>query len=132
MSYHGPTRSERPPGRATLIYDASCPFCTACGRWWERHARGPVAVLSFDQTEGSGMLTALTPHERGAMAHLVTADGIEYHGGESVTHALAYVPGGFAAGILDVPPLNFAREAGYQVVTWARPVLSWVVGRVTE
>jgi predicted DCC family thiol-disulfide oxidoreductase YuxK len=132
MSYHRPTRSEHPPGRTTLIYDGACPFCTACARWWERHARGPVASLPFRKIEGLGMLIALTAHERAAMAHLVTWDGIEYHGGEAVTRSLAYVPGGFAAVIFDVPPLNFAREAGYQMVTWARPFLSRFFRAATE
>ncbi len=124
MAYHPPTRAAVPPAQPVLVYDGSCPFCTWVARFAQRHARLPLAVVPFQDVYGRGWLTALSEHEVAAMAHLVLPGGREYHGGESVTRTLRMLPGGALAGLLDLPLAWRLREAGYAVVSHARPLLA--------
>ncbi len=132
MTYHKPTRSATPPERYMLIYDGGCRFCTRTSLEIQKHARRPLNIMPYEGITGTGMLVSLTPREVRASVHFVTPQGIEYHGGEAAVHALSLVPGGYLLRVLNLPGLNYLREFGYEVVTLMRPLLSFLVLRVTS
>ncbi len=128
--YLRPTHASQPPETAVLVYDGGCPFCTVTAFWLQRHAREPMRLLTFDDVgdkasvEDTGLLTQLTRLEVEGSAHLITTDGIEYHGGESITRSLRLTRFGAVAAPLDLPILRYARDAAYTVITHLRPLLS--------
>jgi predicted DCC family thiol-disulfide oxidoreductase YuxK len=93
-------------------------------QWLQRHARVPVRLVTFENVDRSELLTRLSDAEVRAMAHLVTPEGIEYHGGEAVTRSLRLVRFGGVAAVLDLPVVRHLRNAGYALVARARPLLS--------
>ena len=122
-----PTRASTRPDTHVLVYDGDCPFCTATATWLRSHARVPVRLLTFDDLDGTGLLTRLTDEELESTAHFITPAGIEYHGGEAVTRGLRLARFGRLAGILDAPGLRLLRDAGYALVARLRPLLSrWI------
>jgi len=127
-----PTRASRPPETHVLVYDANCPFCTAAASWLQRHARSPLRLLTFEEVEGTGLLTRLKQAEIEAAAHLITPQGIEYHGGEAMTRSLRLVRFGRVASVLDQPGLRYLRDGGYALVARLRPVLSRFVHPVGQ
>lgn len=90
----------------------------------ERHARVPLRLLTFDELDGTGLLTRLNWDEIEGAAHFVTPGGIEYHGGEAVTRSLRLVRFGRLASVLDAPGLRILRDVGYWLVATVRPLLS--------
>ncbi|MCH6568145.1 MAG: hypothetical protein IH801_07290 [Nitrospinae bacterium] len=54
----------------------------------------------------------------------ITPEGIEYHGGESITRALRLLPGGWVFGLFDLWGVTFIRELAYTLVASNRPVVS--------
>jgi predicted DCC family thiol-disulfide oxidoreductase YuxK len=130
MRYHTPTRSAEPPDHHVLVFDGECSFCTLSGVLVRRFAREPLELLPFQEIGGRGLLTELEAHEVPASAHYITPDGIEYHGGESMTRAFRLVPGGRAAGVLDLPLLAPARDAGYAAISGSRHLVSPVIARL--
>jgi predicted DCC family thiol-disulfide oxidoreductase YuxK len=107
-----------------LVYDGACLFCTATAQWLERHARVPVRLMTFEDVDGTGLLTRLSPEEVEDAAHFITPQGIEYHGGEAVTRSLRLVRFGRLASLLDLAGLKYVRDAGYGLVKRLRPFLS--------
>lgn len=119
-----PTRASRPPDTHVLVYDGSCPFCTATAQWLQRHARSPLRLLTFDDLDGTGLLSRLNWDEIESAAHFITPTGIEYHGGEAVTRSLRLVRFGTLASVLDMLGLRLVRDGGYALVSTMRPLLS--------
>jgi predicted DCC family thiol-disulfide oxidoreductase YuxK len=112
-------------GRHVFLYDQDCGFCTAFARRLERHARTPVEVLPLQQAADDPQLRGdLSDEAWRASAHYIDAGGQRHSGGASVTKALRLLPGGFVAGILDLPLLSRLRDRGYVVVANNRHVVS--------
>lgn len=126
--YHKPTRSERAPGEHLLVYDGECGFCLRSAGFVRRRARVPVRLVPFTELDGWGVLTSLDDAQIARSAHYVTPDGIEYHGGESITRSLRLVRFGAAAGLLDLPGLALVREWLYALVAGNRSVFSTLLG----
>lgn len=127
MRSHAPTRSSRPPRDYIIVYDDACPFCDWCARVVARHARCPVRLMGFGDLSHDEWLTALSDEAVRASSHLITPEGHEYHGGESMTRALRMVPGGSIAAGLDWPALSWLRDAAYTFVSQHRGT----IGRLT-
>jgi len=115
-----PTRSRVAPGWAVLVYDDGCGICRSLAGFLGRHARTEVQLVGFSELPRDGILETLAREEIEASAHFVTSEGIEYHGGESVTQAARLLPGGCVAGHLDRPVLRGLREVGYRLFAWRR------------
>ena len=126
--YVGPTQSATPPGHAILVYDGDCGFCLASARWLQRRTRALLELIEFDEAEKRpGILASLSHADMHRSSHFVTADGIEYHGGASITRSLRLVPGGWLVAFVDWPLLSIIREASYSLVSANRHRLSRLV-----
>jgi predicted DCC family thiol-disulfide oxidoreductase YuxK len=84
--------------------------------------------VAFSELGATGLLAELTNAQVRASAHFVTENGIEFHGGESVTQAMRLLPGGWLAGVLDLPGLSFLRDAVYRLVAMNRHRISRLMG----
>jgi predicted DCC family thiol-disulfide oxidoreductase YuxK len=126
------TRAPHPPDTDLLLYDADCAFCRASAGWLARRARQRLALLSIAEAECAGVLTSLDDRERSASAHLVTASGIEYHGGAAITRALRLGWGGRAWALLDASGLAWMRDAGYALVVRSRGRIGWLARRLSR
>ena len=114
-----PTRSRMAPGRHLLVYDDDCGFCSVVAIWLQ--LRVPqLDLVRFSDLPREGLLESLDSGAVHASAHYVTPDGVEYHGGEAVTHLLRLVPGADGVRYLDWPVLRGLREAAYRLVAWQR------------
>ncbi len=122
--YHPPTKSERPPGERLLVYDGECGFCSRSAAFVRRRARVPVTLVPFSELDGWPVLTTLDPEQVARSSHYVTPEGVEYHGGESITRSLRLVPFGAAAAPLDLWGLALLRELLYALVAGNRSLLS--------
>jgi predicted DCC family thiol-disulfide oxidoreductase YuxK len=120
------TRALHPPDTDLLLYDVDCTFCCASAGWLARRARRPLALLPIAEAERAGVLTSLDDRERSASAHLVTARGVEYHGGAAITRALRLGRGGRAWALLDAWGVAWLRDAGYALVVRSRGRLGWL------
>ena len=83
--------------------------------------------MGFSDLSHDEWLTALSDGEIRASSHLITPEGYEYHGGESMTQALRLVPGGSLAAPLDWPAVSWLRDAVYTFVSQHRGT----IGRLT-
>ena len=127
--YNRPTRSERPPGEHLLVYDGECGFCRWSAGFVRRRARVAVKLVPFTELAGWGVLTSLDAAQVARSAHYVTPDGVEYHGGESITRSLRLVRFGAAAGLLDLWGLALLRELVYALVAGNRSLASRLLRR---
>ncbi len=123
------TRSRVAPGRALLVYDDDCGLCSRVARFVARGAAAELELVGFSALPLDGALEGLSRSDLWASAHFVSAEGVEYHGGESVTQAARLLPGGQVAVQLDRPVLRGLREIGYRLVVWQRERISrWLSG----
>ena len=123
------THSRVAPGRALLVYDDDCGLCGWAARFVERRATEELELVGFSELPRAGVLEDLDREELFESAHFVTAEGVEHHGGESVTRAARLLPGGQVAAQLDRPVLRGLREIGYRLVVWQRERISrWLSG----
>ncbi len=127
--YHAPTRSERPPGEHLLVYDVDCLFCRRSAEFVRRRASVPVRLVQFSELDGWGVLTLLDTDQVARSAHYVTPEGVEYHGGESITRSLRLVPFGAAAALFDLWGLALVREIVYALAAGNRSLVSRLLGR---
>lgn len=114
-----PTRARVAPGHDLLVYDDDCGLCSLTAIGLQLRVRD-LELIGFSSLPRDGLLESLDQDEVLASAHYVTADGLEYHGGEAVTRVLRLVPGGSPARYLDLPVFRGLREIGYRLVTWQR------------
>jgi predicted DCC family thiol-disulfide oxidoreductase YuxK len=124
MLYPAPTQADRPPGTYVVVYDRECGFCAASARLVQRLSRASIELVPLEDARPMGLLTALGDDEVAASAHFVTPAGVEYHGGEAVSHALRLLPAGAAFAILDAPGVARLRDAGYALVSRHRGRIS--------
>ncbi len=127
MSHRGRTKAAVPPVRPTLIYDDDCGLCLVAADWLVAHARTHVDLLGFSELSG-GLLGDLTVAEIRRSAHLVSPEGVELHGGASITGALRltrYAPLGVIA---DIPGLSLLRDLGYWLVERNRARFGRLIG----
>lgn len=130
--YRSSTKAAAPPGRHVLVYDGDCGFCRTSVAVIQRYARTIVELKTFDEVEGTGLLTQLDPEEIAASAHYVRPNGIEFHGGEAMTKALRLVPAGQLFAVLDLWPVSVLREAVYSIVAGNRRFFSRVTMPVSR
>jgi predicted DCC family thiol-disulfide oxidoreductase YuxK len=121
-----PTRSRIPTGRHLLVYDDACDFCTAAAAYLQLRVPALEAV-GFRALPIEGVLESLDDAAIHASAHLVTPEGIEYHGGEAITRACRLVPGLEPVAYLDRPVLRGLRELGYRAIAGQRARVSRVL-----
>ena len=122
-----PTRSAQPPSTFVIVYDGGCRFCTRIAAWTASRARVPVATVAFDAVPRAAWLTSLSEVDVLRQAHLITPDGVEYHGGAAGTAALRLTRFAMAGEILDLPLVNIARDVGYALTVRSRGWLSRVI-----
>ncbi|MDA0350990.1 MAG: DCC1-like thiol-disulfide oxidoreductase family protein [Chloroflexi bacterium] len=120
------TRSRIAPGRPLLVYDNDCGLCTIVALFCQARTPG-LALVGFSELPREGILESLDWEAVLASAHLVTADGVEYHGGEAVTQLLRLGTVGPLVAWLDWPVLRGLREIGYRLVVWQRASISRVL-----
>ena len=125
---HPPTRSAVPPGKHLLVFDGDCGFCVRSVEFIGKRSRITLNLIPFDEVNRHELLTSLDQAQFVMSAHYITPEGKEYHGGESITRALRLVPGGFAAGLLDLPGVELVRELGYTFVAGNRSFFSRLSG----
>jgi len=124
---HRPTRSRLAPARHLLIYDDACGLCSFAANLV--HMRlSEVDLAGFSQLPREGVLEDLDRDAVEASVHLVTPEGVEYHGGEAVTRLLRLLPGLELVRVLDWPVLRGVREIGYRVVATQRARVSRLLG----
>jgi predicted DCC family thiol-disulfide oxidoreductase YuxK len=123
------TRSRVAPGRALLVYDDDCGLCSRVARFIARGATEELQLVGFSELPLDGVLEELSESELWGSAHFVSAAGVEYHGGESMTQAARLLPGGQMLAQIDRPVLRALREIGYRLVVWQRARISpWLSG----
>ena len=93
-----------------------------------RRASVPVRLVQFSELGGWGVLTLLDTDQVARSAHYVTPEGVEYHGGESITRSLRLVPFGAAAALFDLWGLALIREIVYALVAGNRSLVSRLLG----
>jgi predicted DCC family thiol-disulfide oxidoreductase YuxK len=121
-----PSRSRVAPGRPLLVYDDDCGLCTAAAIWLQLRVSG-LELIGFSELPREGILESLDLGGLHASAHFVSADGVEYHGGEAITRVLRLVPGTEPIRYLDWPVLRGLREGGYRLVAWQRDRISRLI-----
>ena len=126
MRYPAPTRTEA-PRRSVLVYDGECGICYAASAFVQRHASVPVDLVTFEGALERGWLATLTPEQIARSAHFITPDGVEFHGGGSMTRALRLVRGGAVFAVLDLPGISLLRDLGYALFAANRHRLSRVL-----
>lgn len=103
---------------ATVLYDADCGLCRSCLALilaWDRHRR--LRPLALQDPEADRLLPHLTPEERMASWHLVSADGTVRSAGDALEALFRLLPGG-------APPSALARR----LPGVARSGYGWVAG----
>ena len=91
-----------------------------------------MRLVQFSELDGWGVLTLLDTDQVARSAHYVTPEGVEYHGGESITRSLRLVPFGAAAALFDLWGLALVREIVYALVAGNRSLVSRLLGRAIE
>lgn len=86
----------------------------------------PVMAVAFEDVPRGSWLTSLSDADVLRQAHVVTPEGIEYHGGAAATAALRLTRLAVIGRILDLPGVRFVRDAGYTLTVRSRGVLSRV------
>jgi predicted DCC family thiol-disulfide oxidoreductase YuxK len=115
---------DEPAEAATLLYDADCGFC----KWalslflrWDRAGR--IRPVALQRPEAAELLSELTPDQRLASWHLVSAAGERRSGGAAFPLLLRRLPGGRlpARAVEQVPS---ATDSAYGWVAGHRAALS--------
>lgn len=130
--YHKPTRSTVAPGVHVLVYDGDCGFCLAAVRHIQSRSRDRVELVPFSELDRTRILTSLDEDQVFASAHYVTPDGLEYHGGESITRAMRLTRGGAIFRVVDIWGISLLREIGYTIMAGNRPFFSRLTSVVSR
>lgn len=103
-------------GRAWLLFDGDCGFCTRTAAWVTARDRDQrLRAVPYQQAPSPPM----TPALRDACAeavHVVTAEGRTLRGGDAAIHVAGALWGRWLAGTLAARPLRDAIGLGYRVV----------------
>ena len=112
---------------ATLLYDADCGFCRsslALILAWDSHRR--LRPVALQDPEADRLLAALSPQERMASWHLVSADGSVRSAGDALEGLFSLLPGGRAPSALAARFPAVARN-GYRRVAKHRSQLGRLI-----
>ena len=124
LRFHPATRAATPPAAHLIVYDGDCRFCLFSAEFIRKHSRAGVTLVSFSELPQHDLLGSLDQRQILASAHYITPQGIEYHGGESITRALRLLPGGWIFGLFDLWGVTLVRELTYSLVASNRHVFS--------
>ena len=124
LRFHPVTRAATPPDTHLLVYDGDCSFCVASVEFIRKHSRTTLTLVPFSQLPQYDLLGSLDQRKILASAHYITPEGIEYHGGESITRALRLLPGGWVFGLFDLWGVTLVRELAYTLLASNRAVFS--------
>jgi predicted DCC family thiol-disulfide oxidoreductase YuxK len=81
------------PGRATLIYDGACGFCSEVGRALARRdAAGALELIPLGHPDVARRWPALSPEALDRAMHLVLPDGRILAGADAVPEILRRLP----------------------------------------
>ncbi|RAL23571.1 hypothetical protein DL240_05275 [Lujinxingia litoralis] len=80
-------RVSRPPPRPTLLYDATCEFCTYWARRWAQNIGASLALEALQHREGRYL--ELSQQELENAVHLVDSQGRVWRGAAAVFRAAA-------------------------------------------
>ncbi len=116
-----------PPGGSrrspALLFDGECSFCTSSVDWLNAHLPTPPAMLPLQHVDLAGY--GLTRDEAERKVWLVTGDE-RFSGARAVSEMLRHQPGAlwrFAGWFMSVPPISWAADCGYAIVSHFRHVL---------
>ena len=124
LRFHPATQAATPPAAHLLVYDGDCSFCVASGEFIRKHSRTSVTLVPFSELPQYDLLGSLDQRQILASAHYITPEGIEYHGGESITRVLRLLPGGWIFSLFNLWGVTLVRELAYTLVAGNRPVIS--------
>jgi len=124
LRFHPATQAATPPARHLLVYDGDCSFCVASVDFISKHSRTGVTLVPFSDLPQFDLLGSLDQRQILASAHYITPEGIEYHGGESITRAIRLLPGGWIFGLFDLWGVTLVRELVYALIASNRLVFS--------
>ena len=124
LRFHPATRAATPPAAPLIVYDGDCPFCVAGVEFIRKHSRTGLTLVPFSGLPQYDLLGSLDQRQILASAHYITPEGIEYHGGESITRALRLLPGGWIFGLFDLWGVTLVRELAYTLIASNRTVFS--------
>ena len=124
LRFHPATQAATPPAAHLIVYDGDCPFCVAGAAFIRKHSRTGLTLVPFSELPQYDLLGSLDQQQILASAHYITPEGIEYHGGESITRALRLLPGGWTFGLFDLWGVTLVRELTYSLVASNRHVFS--------
>ena len=103
-------------GRAWLLFDGDCGFCTRSAAWVERRDRARrLRVTPYQQAPSPPMTPALFAACAEAV-HAVTPEGRTLRGGDAAIHVAGALWGRPLAATLAVRPLRDAIALGYRLV----------------
>ena len=124
LRFHPATRAPTPPAAHLLVYDGDCAFCLASVKFIRKYSRTGVTLVPFSELPQYDILRSLDQRQILASAHYITPEGVEYHGGESITRALRLLPGGWIFGLFDLWGVTLVRELAYTLIASNRTVFS--------
>jgi predicted DCC family thiol-disulfide oxidoreductase YuxK len=116
-----------PPERAVVLYDADCGVCVwVLAILLRRDRDGRLRARARQHPEAADLLADLTPAERIASWHLISATGARNSGGAALAPLLALLPHGRvpAAVLARVPGLT---DRGYRSTAEHRAQLARLV-----
>jgi predicted DCC family thiol-disulfide oxidoreductase YuxK len=111
-----------------VLYDRDCGFCRwSADRLLRLDRRHELEAIAIQSSEGRGLLSSMTPHDRLASWHLRSPDGRLWSGGQAVPIVLRLVPGGK---VLAPTAARFPRTVDrlYRFVARNRSTLGRLVG----
>lgn len=115
--------------RDVILWDGECGFCRQSVLWVKRHDEGDhFDAVPYQKVPSPPM----TPELREACArsvHVITPAGDVLRGGQATLHILERIGFPRSARLLGHAPLSWLVEAGYQVVSRNRKVLSRLMFR---
>ena len=138
MSMPPPTPAA-PPGpnlgpTCTVIYDGSCPLCSAeIGVYRRQDTQGSLTLVDVSQPSvlASALPEGLTQAAALARFHVITADGQLLSGAAAFVAVWRGLAGWrWLARLSDLPGMLWLFEQGYRGFLPIRPALAHVFGRV--
>lgn len=115
--------------RHLLLWDGECGFCRRSVDWVRRHdPQGRFEPVTFQDAPSPPMTPELREACRRSV-HVITADGRVLHAGRASLFVIGQTGHPWLARILAVPPLIWAVELGYLLVSRNRNLLSKVLFR---
>ena len=116
------------------LYDGDCAFCRVCARALRKLDRGyRLELLDFNHPEAESLLAPLAPTERRRALHVIEPNAAISSAGPALRVALTHALGAAAGQALNLWPMVWLIDLGYELVAPNRRYLGWIerlVGRV--